>query len=247
MKLVLLGTTGYHPNEQRHTPCMVLPECGVMFDAGTAMFRAARYLKTPTLDILLTHAHLDHVIGLTYLFSVIRQHPLHRVRVFGEAVKLVAIREHLFSEHIFPVLPPMKFCPLTDEDLLLPDGGRISHFPLQHVGGAVGYRVDWPDRSMAYVTDTTAAVDADYVERIRGVDVLVHECYFPDSQEVWAVKTGHSWITPVAQVAKAAGVGRLVIVHVDPVVTDADPIGLDAAREIFPNTELGSDLQEIEF
>ena len=60
MKVVLLGTTGYHPSESRHTPCMLLPECGVMFDAGTAMFRAPRYLTLPTLDIFLTHAHLDH-------------------------------------------------------------------------------------------------------------------------------------------------------------------------------------------
>jgi ribonuclease BN (tRNA processing enzyme) len=248
MKLVLLGTTGYHPNEQRHTPCMLLPECGAMLDAGTAMFRAPRFLATPTLDIFLTHAHLDHIIGLTYLFSVARQHPLQRVRVFGEAEKLAAIQEHLFSEFIFPVRPPMEFWPLrTDEPVELIDGGRVTHFALEHVGGTVGYRVDWPDRSMAYVTDTTAAPDADYVERIRGVHLLVHECYFPDGHEDWAAKTGHSCTTPVAQVARAAEVGRLVIVHVDPVVTEADPIGLDVARKVFPNTQLGSDLQEIEF
>jgi ribonuclease Z len=248
MKLVLLGTTGYHPNEQRHTPCMLLPECGAMFDAGTAMFRAPRFLTKPTLDIFLTHAHLDHIIGLTYLFSVVRQYPLDRVRVFGEEEKLVAIQEHLFSEHIFPVLPPMEFCALpSDAPVELIDAGRVTHFPLKHVGGTVGYRADWPDRSMAYVTDTTASPDADYVERIRGVDLLVHECYFPDGHEEWAAKTGHSCTTPVAQVAKEAGVGRLVIVHVDPVVTKEDPIGLEVARDIFPSTELGCDLQEIQF
>ncbi len=248
MKLVLLGTTGYHPNEQRHTPCMLLPECGVMFDAGTAMFRAARFLATPTLDIFLTHAHLDHIIGLTYLFSVVREHPLDRVRVFGEPEKLAAIQEHLFSEHIFPVLPPMTFCPLEpNSPVELADGGQLSHFPLKHVGGTLGFRIDWADRSMAYVTDTTAHVAADYVERIRGVDLLVHECYFPDGQEEWAAKTGHSCTTPVAQVARAADVGRLVIVHVDPVAAESDPIGLDVARKTFPRTELGCDLQEIDF
>jgi ribonuclease BN (tRNA processing enzyme) len=227
---------------------MLLPECGVVLDAGTAMFRAPRFLTTPTLDIFLTHAHLDHIIGLTYLFSVVRQHPLERVRVFGEEEKVVAIQEHLFSEFIFPVRPPVDFCLLeSSEPIELVDGGRVTHFPLAHVGGTVGYRLDWPDRSMAYVTDTTAAVDADYVESIRGVDLLVHECYFPDGHEEWAAKTGHSCTTPVAQTAKAAEVGRLVIVHVDPVVTDADPIGLDVARSIFPNTQLGSDLDEIEF
>ena len=42
MKIVLLGTTGYHPSERRHTPCMLIAESGVMLDAGTAMFRAGR-------------------------------------------------------------------------------------------------------------------------------------------------------------------------------------------------------------
>ena len=56
MKIILLGTTGYHPNDRRHTPCMLIPEHGVMLDAGTGMYRAERFLQTPELDIFLTHA-----------------------------------------------------------------------------------------------------------------------------------------------------------------------------------------------
>jgi ribonuclease BN (tRNA processing enzyme) len=100
---------------------------------------------------------------------------------------------------------------------------------------------------MAYVTDTTARRDADYIEAIRGVDLLVHECYFADDMSEWAETTGHSSVTPVAEVAKAAGVGRLVLVHVNPMIESADPIGVETARRIFPNTEIGQDLAEIEF
>ena len=65
---------------------------------------------------------------------------------------------------------------------LLACGAVLTHFPLRHPGGSVGYRIDWPDRSLAYVTDTVAAADADYVEKIRGVDLLIHECNFGDDQ-----------------------------------------------------------------
>jgi len=246
MKLVLLGTTGYHPNDRRHTPCMLLPSCGVMLDAGTAVYRAGRYLQTTQLDIFLTHAHLDHVIGLTYLFNVIREQSLERIRVHGAPEKLAAIDEHLFAEALFPKKPPMEMLSLAEE-VPLASGGRLTHFPLPHQGGALGFRLDWPDRSMAYVTDTTASPEADYVERIRGVDVLVHECYFPDGSAEWAAQTGHSCTTPVARVARQAGVGRLVLVHLNPLSTDRDPIGLDIARAIFPETELGQDLMELEF
>mgnify|MGYP000532496896 CR=1 FL=1 len=48
-------------------------------------------------------------------------------------------------------------------------------------------------------------------------------------------------------VARAADVGRMVLVHLDPSSSDEDPIGLDVARAIFPRTELGDDLMELEF
>ena len=246
MKLVLLGTTGYHPNEQRHTPCLLLPECGIMLDAGTAMFRAGRYLQTPELDIFITHAHLDHVVGLTYLFDVMREHPLDRITLHATADTLAAVEKHLFAEEMFPKRPPYRSQPLGDE-VSLPCGVSLSHFPIEHQGGSIGLRLDWPDCSMAYVTDTNAAPDADYVEKISGVDLLVHECYFPDARAEWAKTTGHSCTTPVAQVARKADVKQLVLVHLNPLSSEDDPVGLDVARAIFPNTELGADLMEVEF
>ena len=246
MKLILLGTTGYHPSDRRHTPCLMIPECGIVLDAGTAMFRVGRYLQTKELDIFLSHAHLDHIVGLTYLFSVAYEHPLDRITVHGAAENLAAIDEHLFSPRLFPKKPPYESCPLTHE-VPLPGDGRLTHFPLEHQGGSIGFRLDWPQGSMAYVTDTSAAVEAAYVEKIRGVDLLVHECYFSDADADWAQETGHSCTTPVAQVARAADVGRLVLVHVNPLCTAEDPIRLDVARSIFPDTSLGQDLMELEF
>ena len=53
MKLLILGSTGYHPNELRHTACFMLPEVGVVLDAGTGMFRVRDHLVTPELRYLL--------------------------------------------------------------------------------------------------------------------------------------------------------------------------------------------------
>jgi ribonuclease BN (tRNA processing enzyme) len=246
MKIILLGTTGYHQNDRRHTPAMVLPECGVLLDAGTAMYRLGRYLRTRELDIFLTHVHLDHIIGLTYLFDVARDHPLDRVRVHALPEYLRAIDEHLFAPALFPKKPPFESCPLRSE-VALAGGGRLTHFSLTHQGGSVGFRLDWPGHSMAYVTDTTASPDAPYVAKIAGVDLLLHECYYGDDEADWAAHTGHSSTTPVAQVARRAGVGRLVLIHINPRRLEDDPIGLATARAIFPKTEIGEDLMELEF
>ena len=246
MKLLLLGTGGYHPCERRQTACFMLPEAGIVLDAGTGFFRVRERVCTPSLEIFLTHAHLDHVVGLTYLLSTTWQRPLERVTVHGTRDKLAAIREHLLREELFPAPLGCEWQPLAAGPLEI-GGAKVTHFPLEHPGGAVGYRLDWPDRSLAYVTDTTASVNADYIHAIRGVDLLVHECNFGDEQVEWAVKTGHSYASAVGQVAAAAGVGRLVLVHFDSLADGDVPVDLAVVRRQFAKAELGYDWMEVEF
>lgn len=245
MKLILLGTGGYYASEERHTACLALPEIGVVFDAGSGMFRLGEYRATDRLDIFLTHAHLDHVIGLTYLLNLLPEAVQRETVVHGEAAKLEAIRTHLFSESIFPVMPAFRFEPLAGDRAV--GGGTLTHFPLTHPGGSVGYRIDWSDRSLAYVTDTTAALDAPYLDHIRGASVLIHEAYFGDAMQAKAELTGHSCLTTVAKLAAAAEVGLLILVHVDPHPKQAADFDLKAAQKIFPSTLLGVDRMEIEF
>lgn len=247
MKLVMLGTTGYHPNDIRQTACYALPEIGVVLDAGTGMFRLREHIATPELDIFLSHAHLDHIAGLTFLLGTLFDKNMRRVTVHGTAGKLAAVREHLFHREIFPIPPEFELREIARETKLA-GGGVLTHFPLVHPGGAIGFRLDWPDRSMAYVTDTTSGPNASYLERIRGVDLLLHECYFGDDTPAeFAAQTGHSRTTPTAELAKEAGVKQLVLIHLNPLIAEVDPIGLPTARKIFPRTMLGEDKATIEF
>lgn len=243
MKLLLLGTAGYHPSERRQTACVMLPEVGIVLDAGTGFFRVREHLQTSTLDIFLSHAHLDHIAGLTFLLDTACN--LSRITVHGEADKLAAVREHLLADLLFPAPLNCQWQPLAAPRST--SGVKVTHFPLEHPGGAVGYRLDWPGKSLAYVTDTTASPAAAYVESIRNVDLLIHECNFRDSEHEWAVKTGHSSTSLVAQVAARAAAKRLVLMHFNPLNDSDDPIDLPALRQIFPNAELGRDRLEIDF
>ncbi len=243
MRVVFLGTGGFHPNERRHTLCVMLPEIGLLLDAGTSVFRVADRLQTDELDIFLTHAHLDHIAGLTFLLVPMLDGRVRQARLHGRPETLEAVRRHLFSERVFPVLPGYEHVQLEDE---VPVGrdGMLRSVPLVHPGGSVGFRIDWPECSLAYITDTT--VDGSYTEFVRGVDLLIHECYFLDGDAEWSAKTGHSNTTPVAELARDAQVGQLVLVHMDPSREEDDLAGLEAARKVFPQTQFGEDLMEIE-
>ncbi len=244
MRVHFLGTGGYHPNERRHTACIMLPEVGMVFDAGTSFFRVAGRLATRELHIFLTHSHLDHIAGLTYFLVPMLSRQVDRAGVYSAPEFLEAVQTHLFSQPVFPVQFGYEYKPLEPR-VAVPGGGLLTHCRLHHPGGALGFRVDWPGRSLAYITDTIA--DGSYTEFLRGVDLLIHECNFPDEAAALAAKTGHSYTSAVARVARDAAAKRLLLTHIDPQHPEDDPIGLPAARAIFPATDLAEDLMEIDF
>lgn len=222
---------------------MLLPDLGIAFDAGTGMYRVGRHLTTDTLDIFISHAHLDHVVGLTYFFTLLHETQVKRITVHGDAVKLNAIRDSLFNEQFFPVKPTFQWEPVKPL-MSLANGAKLKSFPLIHPGGSVGYRLEVEGKSLAYVTDTTAGPDVTYIEQIRGVDLLLHECNFPNGEDALAKKTGHSCLDDVARVAAAAQVKRLVLIHFDPVL-EVPAEQIEAARKIFPAIEAGQDNMEV--
>ncbi len=251
MKLHFLGSGGFHPSERRHTACLMIPEAGIVFDAGTAAFRILPRLQTDELTVFLSHAHLDHILGLTYLLVPLLEERLKQVRVFATQPVIDAIRTHLFSKPIFPKLPQnLIFLDIEQvESVQFENGISVTHFPLlSHPSQSRAYKMQWEAagrvRQFAYVTDTT--VDGTYNEFIRDVPLLIHECYFSDAEEHTAWETGHSSTSMVARLARDVNAQRLLLVHVDPRTTCDDPIGIATGRAIFKNMEIADDLLEID-
>ena len=82
--------------------------------------------------------------------------------------------------------------------------------------------------ALAYTTDTV--IDPATAEFVRGVDLLLHEVWLSDEEAARepAGRTGHSAAGDVADLARAAGVGRLGLVHHHPLRDDA---GIEAMRQ----------------
>lgn len=220
----------------------MIPEHGIIFDAGTGMFRARDLIQTDTLDIFLSHVHLDHSIGLTFLYDVLHGKDLSRVTVHVAQDKIESIRNHLHSQALFPVKPNYDIVPIKPRINIGQSGDmQLSAIQLEHPGGSHGFILKHSHGSLAYITDTTANKDADYVESIKNVDLLVHECYFPDGWEEKAELTGHSCLTPVAEVAAAAEVGQVLLVHINPLNESENPFDLASVRPVFNKIEVAKD------
>lgn len=92
-----------------------------------------------------------------------------------------------------------------------------------------------PPARYAYCSDTS------YSERIvpyiEGADVLYHEATYADDCEHLSRQTFHSTARQAARIARAAGVGQLVIGHFSSRYHDKSVL-LDEARQEFTNTIL---------
>lgn len=221
-----LGTNGFFPSHGRQTMSFLVESEDrlLLLDAGSGAARlgesaiAERIRDHAALDVLLTHYHLDHVIGLSYL-SAVWGRP---VTIWGPGTPLVdAEGPDELGRLIAPPFFPKRLAEM--KELLTLHAYRerqleIGPFRLRlrrqpHPGGSVGVRL--ADR-LAYVTDTEE--DERTVSFVAGVGTLLHEVWFLEREtRVEGFRAaGHSSTTGVAGIADRAGVGRLVPVHHHP-------------------------------
>ena len=222
-----LGTGGYHPNERRHTSCYVVPEWGLMLDAGTATFRAAPFLRPDRLDIVLSHAHLDHTFGLTVLLDLLYRQPVDQVYLWAADTKLDAVRSCLFNEHLFPVPLKIHYCELPSTGRLELPNCELTWRDQEHPGGSLAYKVVGDDGEMVLATDTYGDLTSSFAEWCDGTSLLVHECYFKDDQKELAKKTGHTYTSRMIEVLQSVRPERVVLTHLNPLDTSDDPVGLE--------------------
>ncbi|MGD9929289.1 MAG: ribonuclease Z [Mangrovibacterium sp.] len=91
-----------------------------------------------------------------------------------------------------------------------------------------------PPRSFAYCSDT--AFTETILDTISGVDLLYHEATFAHDDLKTASETYHSTGVQAAQIARLAGVKKLIIGHFSARYKQPEII-LQEAQAIFPNTE----------
>jgi ribonuclease Z len=156
----------------------------------------------------------------------------HRLTAYGflirEKDKLLNLKKEAIEEYQIPVekMRDIK----KGNDLVLADGTTIPNNELT--------LPPLPLRSYAFCSDT--GYIEDYLDQIKGVDLLYHEATFlQDKVEIAREKT-HCTTIDAATIAKKAGVKKLVLGHYSARYDDMRMFE-NEARTVFENTILGDE------
>lgn len=209
----------------------------VILDAGTGMMALPpEALDVPALPLLLTHLHIDHLLGLPLCPYVMRRG--RRLELYAAprgGLDARATLNRLFSPPLWPVRPDALAAELVFHDL--PDSFRLGSIRVEvmegmHPGGVSLFRLTGGGKSVVYLTDCTLTEAAlpKITRFAQGCDLLL--CDGQYSAAEWPTRShfGHSTWVAAAELAAACGAKQARVLHHD--TTHNDEM-LDAAdREV---------------
>lgn len=224
------------------TSCYALTApCGarLVVDAGSGLRNLGAVWRrgggdVSTANILLTHLHVDHLLGLAAfepLILGVARVGLWTVRPAAETRQAV---RRLFSPPLFPTdLLEARPVDVRRLDAAATRIGpfEVTAFPLSHPGGAAGFVIRAAARRVVFAVDHEHGhrdIDAELVRMAAAADLLIYDATFSAQDYPARRGWGHSTREEGVRLAAEAGARHVILTHHAPGATDA---ALDAAAE----------------
>jgi len=210
MQIRVLGCSGSIAAGCRTTAFLL--DDDILIDAGTGVGDLTLDELARIDHILLSHSHLDHVLGVPLLADSVMRRRVGRapIQIHALPATLDALRAHVFNGQIWPDFtrlpsaerPILALHPFETGEVLAFGARQIEVLPALHTVPAVGFAVlGAPNGAGAWVFTGDTAPNPALWQRLRSLTVahLVIECAFRDDER------------PVAQVSRhlhPAALGR---------------------------------------
>ncbi|EAW37689.1 MBL fold metallo-hydrolase [Lyngbya sp. PCC 8106] len=224
----------------------------LIFDAGTGLrVLGTNLLKEMPLDVCMffSHTHWDHIQGFPFFIPAFI--PINRFHIYGAITPDGStIEQRLADQMVHPNFPvpmhvmqsDMKFYDIIPGEIVSLEDIKIETAPLNYPNGAIGYRVTWQGHTVVYCSDTEHfpdRLDENVLHLARGADVLIYDATYTNEEyyhlQSPKVGWGHSTWQVGVEVAKKAGVKKIVMYQHDPSHDDdfLDQVEADV-QAVFP-------------
>ncbi len=185
-----------------NTPCVEVDVNGqsILIDAGTGIRGAGQSLLArgvKQIDLLLSHAHWDHIQGFPYFAPLEEESVTIRVHGLRQPPQSLSLREIFAGQQQAPfstrpiqqVRAKLEFIDHDDGDQFNLGEVRVTCRRLNHPGVAAGYRIESQTHTLAYISD--ADLDGEHLHA-DGLPDGFDEGHWLDQMRQNARDLGHS-------------------------------------------------------
>jgi ribonuclease BN (tRNA processing enzyme) len=232
-----------------NTSCLEVARDGrtVIIDAGTgirSLGDALMHSRNREVHLFFGHTHWDHIIGFPFFMPLYSAEFI--IHIYAEETKERTIQEALtkiLRPHYFPVRleemqAELRYHPLVIGSPVRVGDITVSVIACEHPGGALAFRIDTPDRRVAYVTDheflkSYRGAPADVtledalvepylplIDFLRGSDPIIHEAQYTPREYRSKVGWGHSSMSNATALMKLCEARDWYVIHHDPAADD---------------------------
>jgi phosphoribosyl 1,2-cyclic phosphodiesterase len=195
----------------------------ILIDAGTGITHINPSENSDF--ILLSHLHIDHLLGLADFAARKKNGELHILSAIADSgPALEALIGKVYGPPGYPVsirqiYPNVKYGAIAKGQTSPIGGFQVTPLDLNHPGGSFGLRVRDPDtnQSLAYISDHEHGSDKDatLLELCQGLDLIVWDSSYDDRTFAKYRGWGHSTWQQGLAFAQSCGAKTVALTHHD--------------------------------
>ncbi len=252
MFIEVIGNSG-SKNADSRLVCMKLGE-RVLIDAGSASFIPE--VELDLIDVvLLTHAHLDHILDLGFILDSMISRRNRPLIVMGSEACICIVKKHYMNGLLWPDFtkinvdgkPILEYRIITDEVWKdLPGNVECMAVPVNHPAGARGFLFRSNGKTVVYSGDTGPTDKLwQTAGEISELTAIVIEVSFPDSKRNIAMASDHLCPTlALDELSKLDRTGIEVFVfHMKPWFSEEIKLELESSGKQFTLLKPGSRIE----
>jgi len=247
-----------------HTPCATATGAAgeiLIIDAGTGIKDLGERLMAEAdtqdleLHVLLTHFHLDHIIGLPFFAPLYSSKTVITFYSPSSPQETEKTLRGVMMGRYFPVdfketASRKNFVKVPEDSFSI---GKLKIFlcPLHHPQGSVAYKIAENDGSVVFATDTEPpeqGMDERLISFIKGVTYFIYDAAFTPEEYRMRQGWGHSTWLEGTKLARQAGVRNLLLSHFNPDHADnrVDEM-VKLAKQEFPRSAAARERLSLKF
>jgi ribonuclease BN (tRNA processing enzyme) len=219
VKLKVIGSSGGEfPGH--NLPAFLIDDC-LLLDAGTISTSLKEMEQLKIRNVLITHAHLDHIKGIPFLAdNLIIKKREHSIRVISISEVLKALKKNLLNNSIWPDFTIIKTAskPALLLKAILPgkpfkiNSFSVTAYRVNHSVAAVGFIIEDRKGKRILYTGDTGPTNTIW-KAADNIHCAIIEVSFPNRLKELAIKTGH--LTPkifMKEINKMKSLPKIILI-----------------------------------